>query len=194
MGTSLSLQLFSCSLVSLLFVLWSLIKRNFPFTCLLFVYWIHHFIRMNSILHSLHSITNVQETSVFESSCHWKCGQKVETRAPIINHELKVRWPLQFICSYALLVTQNYRLITVWETWIYVAAEIQWKAILRYSKPTPCVVRKKEWEQRRSKVASWCLLWLVKRHILGQSDVEQWKIKLGALSIFTYAWLKASVS
>ena len=73
-------------------------------------------------------------------------------RTPIINHTLKVRWPLCFTSSFAPLVTSRYRWITVIETslhWIHFTVRSRF-ALLQID--TLCC-QQKQLEQRRTKVA-----------------------------------------
>ena len=68
------------------------------------------------MLRSLHSITNVQKIPYLNPFATENSGEKLEESRnvdPIINHALKERLPLHIICSYAPLVTQHYRRITV---------------------------------------------------------------------------------
>ena len=106
-------------------------------------------------------------------------------RAPMINYELKVKGGLlHFILSYATPVTWHYKSRTVQETWMHSIQKILEsmhclrEAISCYCELTPSIVSKNNWNTKEDKGKSMMhvlyILWLAKRHILGQSNIEQW--------------------
>jgi len=158
---SACLPLFSCSHVSLLFC--SLILK------ILFVYFLNNIIMTTeSTLKCQVCINNnfTSERMPQQSVTSWKWGGL-----------------LRFVFSYALPVTQHYKRRTVQETWIHSIQKIRAKsmhclgeAILCYSELTFSVVSKKNWNTKgKSMMCALYILQLVKRHILGWSDVEQWR-------------------
>ena len=106
----------------------------------------------------------------------------------------KAKWPLCIVFSHVQLIIQCYKQRTVLEVPLQYPHKIRVISVYkhgnhtsRYHESTPWTVSKKKWDTKvdkgKSMMHTLYVLWYAKRHVSGQSDIEQRKIKHIALAI-----------
>jgi len=163
--------------------------------CLNYIWqWSIHYGSLSAMFTPLHSSTNKE---LFKTCiCNQSSQYEKYDGATCPSCRLKLKYPLPFSVSYVRLVTQHYKLRTVWKAlnqgshyenygWFLV---IQRKPSCATTKLMFFTVSKDEWNTKedtgKSLKNALDILWYTKRHLSGWSDVEQWKNQVGSLGCY----------